>query len=123
MVETAEATANIGPREQRKRRVMGIAALIAAALLVFVLVAWDEPRLLRLFVFFPIWIAALGFFQAREKTCIALAARGVCNMDAGEEKIADESAAAELRDRAKRINRQSLMTALIVALVALAFPK
>lgn len=122
MVERTES-ANIGPREQRKRRMMGIAALIAAALLVFVLVAWDEPRLLRLFVFFPIWIAALGLFQAREKTCIALAARGVCNMDEGEESITDERVAAELRDRAKRINRQSLMTAIIVTLVALAFPK
>lgn len=122
-MESAAEVANIGPRERRKRRAMGIAALAAGAALVFVLVAWDEPRPMRLFVFFPIWIAALGFFQAKEKTCIALAARGVCNMDAGEAKVEDESVAAELRARARRINRQSLITALIVTLVALAFPK
>ncbi|MGA9996508.1 MAG: hypothetical protein WBP93_13915 [Pyrinomonadaceae bacterium] len=120
---TAAEAANIGPREQRKRRVMGIVALAAGAALVFVLVAWNEPRWLRLFVFFPIWIAALGFFQAKEKTCIALAARGVCNMDQGEENIEDEQVAAELRARARRINRRSLMAAIVVTMVALAFPQ
>ena len=121
-MESVEA-ANIGPRERRKRRVMGWVALCAGVSLAFVLVAWSEPRPLRLFVFFPIWIAALGFFQAREKTCIALAARGVCNMDQGEEKIVDESAAAELCARARHINRRSLIAALVVTMVVLAFPK
>jgi hypothetical protein len=114
---------NIGPRESRKRRVMGIAGLAAGALLAFALVALDAPRLSRLFVFFPIWLAALGLFQAREKTCIALAARGTRNMDEGEEAIEDDRLAAELRQVARRINRRALMTAMIVTLVALAFPE
>jgi hypothetical protein len=59
---------NIGPRERRKRRVMGIVALAAGAGLAFALVAIDAPRWSRLAVFFPVWIAALGLFQAREKT-------------------------------------------------------
>jgi hypothetical protein len=44
-------------------------------------------------------------------------------MDHGEEKIDDEPIAAELRDKAQRIHRRALMTAIIVTLVALAFPK
>jgi hypothetical protein len=113
---------NIGPREQRKRRVMGIAALGAAALLALALVTVEAPRLFRLLLFFPVWMAALGLFQAREKTCIALAARGTCNLDQGEEAIDDERRAAEFRAIARRINRRALMTAAVATLVALAFP-
>lgn len=59
---------NIGPREIRKRRLMGIVALTVGAGLAFVLFVFEAPRFARLFVFFPIWMAGLGLFQAREKT-------------------------------------------------------
>ncbi len=59
---------NIGPREIRKRRLMGIVALTVGVGLAFVLVVFQAPRLLRLLVFFPVWIAGLGLSQAREKT-------------------------------------------------------
>ena len=113
---------NIGPRERRKRRVMGIAALAAGAVLAFGLVLVGAPWWSRAFVFFPVWLAALGLLQAREQTCVALAARGVCNMDAGESPIEDDDTARELRDKARRINRRALLVAAMVTLVALAFP-
>jgi hypothetical protein len=59
---------NIGPREIRKRRLMGIVALTVGVALAFALIVFEAPRLLRLLVFFPIWMAGLGLFQAREKT-------------------------------------------------------
>lgn len=59
---------NIGPREIRKRRLMGIVALGIGAGLAFVLIVFEAPRLMRLVVFFPVWMAGLGLFQAREKT-------------------------------------------------------
>ncbi|MBD0373460.1 MAG: hypothetical protein ICV60_21675 [Pyrinomonadaceae bacterium] len=59
---------NIGPREIRKRRLMGIVALAVGVALAFALVVFQSPRLLRLLIFFPIWMAGLGLFQAREKT-------------------------------------------------------
>jgi hypothetical protein len=114
--------ANIGPRERSKRRVLGIVALTVGVTLAFVLVSFEAPRVLRLVVFFPIWIAGLGLLQSREQTCIALAARGVRNMGAGEEPLRDERAAEELRAKARRINRRALLTAAAATLVALAFP-
>ena len=113
---------NIGPRESRKRRVMGLAALAASALLAFVVVASGAPWWTRVAIFFPVWLAALGLLQARERTCVALAARGVCNMDAGESPVEDAADARELREKARRINRRAMLVAATVTLVALAFP-
>jgi hypothetical protein len=61
-------TINIGERETRKRRLMGIVALTIGVALAFALIVFEAPRLLRLLIFFPIWMAGLGLFQAREKT-------------------------------------------------------
>lgn len=118
----ASEAVNIGPREQRKRRMMGIVALTVGVSVAFVLVVYGAPRWSRLIVFFPIWVAGLGLMQAREKTCIALAARSVCNMDAGEEQLADPQLAERLRAKSKLITRRSLITALVITVVTLLFP-
>lgn len=59
---------NLGPREVRKRRMMGYVGLAAGVGLAFASVLLGAPRWSRVIVFFPIWIAGLGLFQAREKT-------------------------------------------------------
>ena len=59
---------NIGPREERKRRLMGIVSLTVSVGLAFLLVIFGASRWSRLVIFFPLWIAGLGLFQAREKT-------------------------------------------------------
>jgi hypothetical protein len=114
--------ANIGPFERRKRRLLGIVALTVGVGVAFVLVATDAPRWSRLIVFFPIWIAGLGLLQAREKTCIALAARGLCNMDVGEAELEDEKMIERLRENARKINRRALVTAVLITLVVIIFP-
>ncbi|HEX8351415.1 MAG TPA: hypothetical protein VF611_00720 [Pyrinomonadaceae bacterium] len=72
MTKPTDATtpdeANIGPRERRKRRLLGIVSLTVGVGVAFVLVAFDAPRWSRLVVFFPLWMAGLGLLQAREKT-------------------------------------------------------
>jgi hypothetical protein len=113
---------NIGPRERRKRRLMGVVALTVGVGLAFVLVIFQAPRWSRAVVFFPIWIAGLGLIQSREKTCIALAASGKRNMDDGEESLEDETLIEQLRDKARRINRRALITAGASTLLALLFP-
>ncbi|MDQ1611249.1 MAG: hypothetical protein QOG00_1180 [Pyrinomonadaceae bacterium] len=123
MVAEVSKVSNIGPREQRKRRLLGIVALTVGVAAAFLLVVYDAPRALRAVVFFPVWIAGLGLLQARERTCIALAARGVCNLDAGEERLEDEQLVAHLRGTARRINRRALTTAVAITLLTLAFPR
>ena len=114
--------ANIGPRERRKRRLLGIVSLTVAVAVAFVLVAYGAPRWSRLVVFFPLWMAGLGLLQARDKTCIALAARGVCNMDTGEEAVADEALASRLREKAAAIHKRALLVAAAITVVVLVFP-
>jgi len=113
---------NIGPREQRKRRLLGIVALTVGVAAAFVLVVMDAPRASRAVVFFPVWLAGLGLLQAREKTCIALAARGTCNLDAGEKSVDDEDLIDQLRIKSRLINRRALLTAVAITIVALVFP-
>lgn len=52
-----------------------------------------------------------------------MAARGTRNMDTGEEKLTDETLVEQLRATARRINRRALITAVLITLVALAFPR
>ena len=121
-IQASQLEINIGPREQFKRRMLGRVALIASVALTIVLIGYGAPRLVRLVIFFPLWMAALGYFQAREKTCIALAARGTCNMDAGEQEIEDSMRKAKLREKARRIHLRALIMAVALTLLILAFP-
>ncbi len=59
---------NIGPRERRKRRLLGIVALAIGVGIAFTLVVLEAPRWSRAIVFFPVWMAGLGLLQSREKT-------------------------------------------------------
>lgn len=59
---------NIGPRGQQQRFRLGMLAAVAAGALAAALLLLDAPRLWRLACFVPLWIAALGFFQAHDKT-------------------------------------------------------
>ncbi len=59
---------NIGAKEIRKRRLLGIVALTVGVGVAFLLIVTEAPRLARLIIFVPIWFAGLGLLQAREKT-------------------------------------------------------
>lgn len=121
-IQADQLEINIGPREQFKRRLLGRVALIASVALTFVIIGYGAPRPLRLVLFFPLWMAALGYLQAREKVCIALAARGTCNLDAGEQKIEDSRLQAKLREKARKVHIRALIMATALTLLILIFP-
>jgi MFS family permease len=60
--------ANIGAGGRRKRLMFGMVALAVGAVIAALLVAIDAPRIWRLPLIFVFYVAALGFFQARDKT-------------------------------------------------------
>ena len=65
---TVACIPNIGPAGRRRRLIWGAVALGASVLFATALAVRGADRRWRLVVFLPVWIAALGVFQAREKT-------------------------------------------------------
>jgi|WetSurMetagenome_2_1015567.scaffolds.fasta_scaffold38495_2 hypothetical protein len=113
---------NMGPVEQSKRRLMGNFAVAFSVGLIIAMVGADWPRWARLLLFIPVWMAALGIGQARQKVCIGLAIRGVCNMDQGEVPLDDPFVRKSLKEKAWRIQRQAVIIAAIATLIFLACP-
>jgi len=59
---------NLGPKEARKRFVMGVVMFAAGLGLLVALVLAGVNPWWRTGLFLPFWMATLGFFQAKEKT-------------------------------------------------------
>lgn len=111
-----ERVANIGGTALRRRRLLGIAGAVVALLVVWVQWRLGLPRALRLAAFVPLLAAAYGLLQARERTCVRLAAQGKRDMGSGVEVIDDPV-------ERYRVHRQAAVvhaTALIAAAAATA---
>jgi hypothetical protein len=59
---------NIGPRGRRQRLTLGVVSLGVAVLLGTVLLAFGAAHGWRFALFAPLWLGALGIFQALDKT-------------------------------------------------------
>jgi hypothetical protein len=95
--------------------------LVVCALASALLIVDGAPRLWRLILLLPWWIACLGIFQARSQVCVALAAHGLRNLSGTREP----QPAAELeavRHEARRVHVRSLLTALLLTLLTIAVP-
>jgi hypothetical protein len=106
---------NIGPRERQRRLVGGFVFLAIAACVAGCLVWFEAPRSWRLLVFLPAWAAAIGFYQVKEKTCVALAARGLKNIDNGDEAITDPGELERIRAQSRRVHIRAILSAVVVA--------
>jgi hypothetical protein len=60
--------ANIGPKEVRKRLVMGVAVLATSVILAFIFARAGVSRGWYAVLFLPFWMGTLGISQARKKT-------------------------------------------------------
>jgi hypothetical protein len=105
---------NIGPRERMKRVKAGIVALVLLDVTAILLVVEHVARPWRLAVFPLALGAAISLLQVRERTCVALAARNVRDMDDGEKPVTDP---AEQRQIAKQVRRVYLNSALIAVAI------
>jgi hypothetical protein len=59
---------NISPLERQKRLRFGVSQFIVTLVVLGLLIAFDADRLWRLPLLFMFWAAAVGYFQARDKT-------------------------------------------------------
>jgi hypothetical protein len=112
---TGAVCSNIGPRERKRRLVGGFVFLLVAVCVAVSLILFNAPRPWRLLVFLPTWAAAIGFFQVSARTCVALAARGLKNMDAGDEEITNPRELDQVRAQSRGVHIRAVLTAVAVA--------
>ena len=80
--EKAVCVANIGPRGIRLRRLTGLVGFALGAAVGLGLVLAPGPYAWRVLALGPFLIGALGWLQARERTCVALAGQHARDDDA-----------------------------------------
>ena len=115
---------NIGAAGRRQRLVSGAILLaigIAAAALLVTGVG-GVSRGARLLLFLPFLGAALGLLQARDHTCVHLAARGHRNLDRGSEAVADPWLLSQLKRQAREVMIEAVLAAALLTGIALMLP-
>ena len=114
---------NIGPNEQQKRLFLGLLTMLIGLILGILLIISSLGRGWGVILFIFFWLGALGYFQAKNKTCVVLAYKGTCNMDIGEEEITDETLKAMLRKQALEVHILSLIVAILLTSIIVVFPR
>jgi len=112
MNDSVVACQNLGPKEIRKRRLLGYLALNIGLVLAIVFIWQDAPDYLRVLVFVPFFVGYLGILQSIQKTCVVLAFKGTKNQDQGEELIVEDA----LR---RKLWRRSIWILILAGLLAL----
>lgn len=104
----SQQSENIGPRQRRRRVVMGTLVLACTLAFALVLVRLGVDRSLRLAVFFPLLAGTIGLLQVPARTCVSLAAQGLKDMDDGPKPVTDADERRCLAAQARRVIALSL---------------
>lgn len=112
---------NIGPAEIRRRKQAGWIGLAATLALGAALLLSHTPPLWRLLIFFPAFMAATGYWQARLHFCLRFGLKAVYNFgEPGKEDSVPQAQFRALdRKKALRIALYSAMTAGVVTVYVL----
>src|SRR5512134_638754 len=113
---------NIGPNGRRGRVIAGVALLVVGLVAATLLVVGGVDRGARLAVFAPFLGAAIGLLQARDHTCVMLAARNQCDIDRSVGAIADPWLAGQLRRQAREVLLESVVVAAFLTGLVLLLP-
>jgi hypothetical protein len=107
-MEYQPGVCNIGPTQQRRRLLLGVGSLLVAAVYVAAAVALAWPRWSLIAAVVPLYGAAMGALQYRERFCIGFAGMGVFDVGDGANEIEDEAALAADRKKAVRLNAKAM---------------
>ena len=116
---------NIGSREIMRRRAVGIAALVFAMISGYTLYAADDlTKSARWGVFFPLFVSAIGFIQARNKFCLAYGLAGTFNFGkiGDMERVFDAESKKSDRSKALVILVQSAIIAGVTTAIFVSLP-
>ena len=114
--------ANISPRERQLRMRFGVVMFFVSIMFLVALVAFDVNPLWRLLLFVMFTAAATGYFEAKDKTWVALASRGLRKVGDTAEKIDDDNELKQVRHQALKVYLKSTLVALVLTLIAYLIP-
>ena len=116
-MEYQPGVCNIGPAQQRRRLFLGIVSFVVGVFHVTAVLLVEWPLWTLVLVMFPLYGAAMGVFQYRERFCVGFAGIGVFDVGDGTTQVTTEAALAADRKRAVRLNTKSLAVGGIGALI------
>ncbi len=94
-IEYIPGTCNIGKGEVRRRQLVALVGLFFSISTLLTFNTVDAPAEIRLGIFFPLMVAAVGFVQSRTKFCLAYGFAGTFNVG----KLGDIRRVASKEDR------------------------
>jgi hypothetical protein len=94
--EYIPGTCNIGKGEIRRRQLVALVGLFFSISTLLTFNTVDAPTTIRLGIFFPLMVTAVGFVQSRSKFCLAYGFAGTFNIG----KLGDIKRVASKEDRA-----------------------
>jgi uncharacterized membrane protein (UPF0136 family) len=123
MTATAEqayipGVCNINRAEIASRRKAGYFGLSLLIVVAAVLFAVSANRWIRIVLFVPAFIAAIGYLQSKNHFCVSFAASGLQNATEGSDtatKIAGTAAHTKDKAKARRMNLQAAAFGLVIA--------
>ncbi len=95
-IEYIPGTCNIGKGEVRRRQLIALVGLFFSISTLLTFNTVDAPAEIRLGIFFPLMVTAVGFVQSRSKFCLAYGFAGTFNVG----KLGDIRRVASKEDRA-----------------------
>lgn len=111
--------ANITSEGERRRRLGGLAALLAGGIVLAGL-AWRGAPAVAYLALFPFMLGAgFGLFQASDRTCVALGFKDLAEVTGGGVRRLDDSERGQVRAQARRVLWKSFVFAGAVTGVAM----
>ena len=120
MLLSAAVCQNLGPRQTRKRRLLGLLSFQIAVILSVIFIWLNVSDLVRATVFIPYFVAYLGVLQSLQKTCVILAFQGKQNLDTNEEIVTEELLRRKLKSKSIGILVLAMLLALLCTYLTLA---
>jgi hypothetical protein len=110
---------NLGNAQKRKRLILGIVLFSAAGFLSVYFTYAETPAWIRSLLFFPYFVAMLGFLQAKQRTCVVFAYKNVKDLGEGMQPVGDAESSKFLKIRAQKIVVQSFFIAFLLTAATL----
>jgi hypothetical protein len=107
-----------------RKKAMWVGIGISVVLLI-ALIAFSAPVLTRLLLFVPVYIAAIGYLQVKNKFCVAYGASGKQNANEGSDSasaIEDEAALAADKKKTRIMNLQAFAVTVVIVALTLLIP-